>query len=133
MNLKVNKNVCVLNSIFSKVKAHKKKSDFHKWFHLGRVPCKWFHKWKFNGNILIFTSDFTWDVSPARDRPYEKWVWGTSEIPWDFEKFSFEFSLVKMRTSHTNFYMERNLFFTCARGHVPRDSQGDSQVKPFFL
>jgi len=24
------------------------------------------------GKILIFTSDFTWDVSPARDRPYEK-------------------------------------------------------------
>jgi len=21
---------------------------------------------------LIFTSDFTWDVSPASDRPYEK-------------------------------------------------------------
>jgi len=28
--------------------------------------------------------------------------------------------------------MERHLFFTCARGHVPRDSQGDSQVKLFF-
>jgi len=25
------------------------------------------------------------------------------------------------------------LFFTCARGHVPGDSQGDSQVKLFFL
>jgi len=23
-----------------------KNSDFHKWFHLGRVTCKWFHKWK---------------------------------------------------------------------------------------
>jgi len=22
------------------------------------------------GNILIFTSDFTWDVSPAGNRPY---------------------------------------------------------------
>jgi len=39
---------------------------------------------------------------------------------------------VKMRTSHTIFYMERHLFFTCARGHVPGDSQGDSQVKLFF-
>jgi len=37
-----------------------------------------------------------------------------------------------MRTSHTIFYMERHLFFTCARGHVPRDSQGDSQVKLFY-
>jgi len=24
--------------------------------------------------IVIFTSDFTWDVSPARDRPYENWI-----------------------------------------------------------
>jgi len=58
---------------------------------------------------------------------------GTSEIQWDFEKFLFEFSLVKMRTSHTIFYMEGHLFFTCARGHVLRDSQCDSQVKLFFL
>jgi len=28
------------------VKTHGKNSDFHKWFHLGRVTCKWFHKWK---------------------------------------------------------------------------------------
>jgi len=26
------------------------------------------------GKIVIFTSDFTWDVSPARDRPYENWI-----------------------------------------------------------
>jgi len=82
-------------------------------------------KFFFMSENSYFTSDFTWDVSPARDRPYEKWVKGTSEIPSDFEKFSFEFSLVKMRTSHTIFYMERHLFFTGASGHVPRDSQGD--------
>jgi len=26
------------------------------------------------GKMLIFTSDFTWEVSSERDRPYEKWV-----------------------------------------------------------
>jgi len=37
-----------------------------------------------------------------------------------------------MRTAHTIFYMERHLFFTCARGHVPQDSQGKTQVKLFL-
>jgi len=37
-----------------------------------------------------------------------------------------------MRTSHTNVYIECHLFFTCARGHVLRDSQCDSQVKLLF-
>jgi len=31
------------------------------------------------GNIRNFTSDFTWDVSQAGDRPYDKWVLGTSD------------------------------------------------------
>jgi len=64
MNLNIKKNLCILNSIFLYVKTHV-------WFHLGRVSCKWFHKWKLIGNILNFTIDFTWDLSLARDRPYE--------------------------------------------------------------
>jgi len=71
MNLKANKNICILNSIFSYVKTHWKYSEFHKWF----------LKWKIIENILSLTSDFTWDVSPAGDRPYDKWVYETSEIP----------------------------------------------------
>jgi len=39
-----------------------------------------------------------------------------------------KFPLVKKRTSPTIVYMECHLFCTCARGHVPRDSQGDDDA-----
>jgi len=109
------------------------------------------------GKILIFTSDFTWDVSLASDFisdnswkkfDFHKWfhlgrVTGTWQAirkmsirtkwnPVGLRKIFIWIFTVKMRTSHTIFYMERHLFFTCARGHVPRDSQVDSQVKLFF-
>jgi len=36
---------------------------------------------------------------------------------------------VKSRGTSKNFHLN---LFTCERGHVPRDSQGNSQVKLFF-